>query len=355
MPARPPDAPPAPAATPPGRRPRRGTGGVTLRDVARLAGVSMITASRAVNTPDRVAEATLARVRRAVEATGYVPNLLAGGLASSRSRLVAAVVPTVMGPVFLEMVESLTDALASAGYQLMLGQSGYTRSREDALIDAIVGRRPDGIVLTGIVHSAHARRRLASAGIPVIETWDLSAHPIDMLVGFSHEKIGAAVAQHLLARGRRRVGVLTGDDERALRRKEGFVRAVAATGVVAADVPTGVVRAPTTVGMGRTALLDLLARAPDLDGVFCSSDLLALGVLIEAQRQAIAVPARLAVVGFGDLAIARDFHPALSTVRIDGTAMGRLAASMIVDRAEGRAVARPVVDVGFSVVARDSS
>jgi LacI family transcriptional regulator, gluconate utilization system Gnt-I transcriptional repressor len=340
------------------RRPRRKGGGVTLREVAELAGVAMITASRAINTPEQVAPATLARVREAVDKTGYVPNMLAGGLASNRSRLIAAVVPTIVGPVFLETVQSLTDSLAAAGYQLMLGQTGYNGSREDDLLDAIIGRRPDGIILTGIMHSKAGRQRLLASGIPVIETWDLSPNPIDMLIGFSHEKIGGAVVEHLHARGRRRLAVLSGDDERALRRRSGFVEAARAKGLVSESVdglPTGIVRAPTTAGSGRTGLLDLLARHPDIDSIFCSSDLLALGVMIEARMQGIAVPERLAVVGFGDLALGRDFHPALSTVRIDGTSIGRLAARMIVDRAEGRDVPERIVDVGFSVVPRASS
>jgi LacI family gluconate utilization system Gnt-I transcriptional repressor len=347
-----------PEAAPRHRRPRKRAGGVTLRDVAALAGVSMITASRALNTPSQVAPATLARVRAAVDKTGYVPNMLAGGLASTRSRLVAAVVPTIIGPIFQEMIQSLTEALADAGYQLMLGQSGYRGSREDALLDAIIGRRPDGVVLTGIMHSVEGRRRLLASGIPVVETWDLTSKPIDMLVGFSHEKAGAAVVAHLAGRGRRRLAVLTGDDERAMRRRSGFAEAARAHGLAwdAVDgVPTGFLRAPTTIGDGRTGILDLLARYPDIDAVFCSSDLLALGVLIEAQRQGIEVPRRLAVVGFGDLELARDVHPALTTVRIDGTSIGRIAARLIVDRAEGRIVPQTVVDVGFSVVARDSA
>jgi len=342
----------------PAKRRRRRAGGVTLHDVARIAKVSPITASRAINTPDQVAADTLARVRAAVDKTGYVPNRLAGGLASSRSRLVACVVPTIVGPVFQEMVKSLTDTLAEAGYQLMLGQSEYHASREDDLLDAIIGRRPDGIVLTGIVHSEAARRRLKASGIPVCETWDLSRTPIDTLVGFSHGKIGAVVAAHFAATGRRRIAVLTGDDERALRRKDGFVRGARAAGLAwdrADGVPTGLVRAPTTVGAGRTGLTDLLARHGAVDAVFCSSDLLAVGVLIEARARGIAVPQALGVVGFGDLGIARDFDPPLSTVRVDGTSIGRLAARFIVDRAEGRRIAQPVVDVGFSLVARGST
>src|SRR5262245_13428281 len=265
-------APPTPSHPARERRPRRGTGRITLADVAKLAGVSAITASRALNTPDQVSADALQRVRDAVERTGYVPNMLAGGLASTRSRLVAAVVPTIAGPVFLETIQALTDALADSGYQLMLGQSGYANSREDALLDAIIGRRPDGIVLTGIMHSAGGRRRLLAAGIPVVETWDLTPTPIDMLVGFSHEKVEAPVAEYLHARRRRRLAISAAADPRAGLRREGFVQAAGRVG--ADELSTCVVPAPSTLGHGRAGLADLLAREPGIDAVFCSSDIL---------------------------------------------------------------------------------
>ena len=335
------------------RRARRGSGGITLADVAKVAGVSAITASRALNTPGKVSPEALKRIQDAVERTGYVPNMLAGGLASSRSRLVAALVPTIAGPVFLETVQALTEALAESGYQLMLGQSGYGGAREDALLDAIIGRRPDGIVLTGIMHSAEGRRRLLASGIPIVETWDLSPTPIDMLVGFSHEKVGNAVAEYLVAQGRRKLAIVTADDHRAGLRRKGFVEAALRRGVTA--VPACVVPAPTTLGNGRAGLADLLQRQPDLDAVFCSSDILALGVITEAHARGIAVPERFAVFGFGDLAFAGDTHPALTTVRIDGSAIGRQAARFIVDRAQGRAVEERVIDLGFSIVKRVSA
>ena len=335
-------------------RRRRGAGAITLGDVARLAGVSPITASRAINTPEQVAKETLERVRDAVSRTGYVPNRMAGGLASSRSRLVAAVVPTIAGPVFMEMVQSLTHELDAAGYQLMLGQSGYTASREDALLDAIIGRRPDGIVLTGIMHSAEGRKRLLASGIPVVETWDLTPTPIDMLVGFSHTDAAAAVVRHLHAKGRKHLALLSGDDERAERRNRGFIAEAKALGLDA-DIPVLRVPAPTTLRSGREGLARLLAQSPEVDGVFCSSDLLALGVLTEAAARGLSVPERLSVVGFGDLAFAGDTHPALSTVRIDGTGIGRQAARFIVDRAAGRPVGDKVIDLGFQVIERGSS
>jgi LacI family transcriptional regulator, gluconate utilization system Gnt-I transcriptional repressor len=341
------------APTPPARRSRRGSGAVTLHDVARLAGVAPITASRALSTPSQVSADVLRKVSDAVENTGYVRNRLAGGLASSRSRLVAAVVPTISGPVFQQTVQALTDALAEHGYQLMLGQSGYADSREDALLEAIIGRRPDGIVLTGIVHSPQGRRRLLAAGIPVVETWDLTPTPLDMLVGFSHVDVGRAVAEFLCAKGRRRLAVVAGDDERSSRRQQAFEQSARSAGL--REVAVVNVPAPTTLKSGRAALAELLQRLPDIDAVFCSSDLLALGVMTEAQARGIAVPAQLAVVGFGDLEFSADLHPALTTVRIDGVAIGRQAAQFIVDRAEGREIAQRVVDMGFSIVERDST
>jgi LacI family transcriptional regulator, gluconate utilization system Gnt-I transcriptional repressor len=335
------------------RRSRRSSGAVTLHDVAKLAGVAPITASRALNTPDRVSAEVRAKVGDAVARTGYVPNRLAGGLASTRSRLVAAVVPTIAGPVFLKTVQSLTEALAERGYQLMLGQAGYEGAREDALLEAIIGRRPDGIVLTGILHSAAGRRRLLASGIPVVETWDLTPTPIDMLVGFSHVEVGRAVARFLHAKGRRRFAAVSGDDERARRRFAAFHDEARRLGVT--PVPCVEVPAPTTLKRGRAALGELLAGDAGVDAVFCSSDLLALGVLTEARVRGIAIPERLAVVGFGDQEFAEDLEPSLTTVQIQGAAIGRQAARFIVERAEGRAVDARIVDIGFSIVERRST
>ena len=338
---------------PPPRASRRGTGDTTLSDVARLAGVSAITVSRALNTPLIVAPETLARIQDAVARTGYVRNLIAGGLASNRSGLVAALVPTIAGSVFLDTVQALTDAFDEAGCQLMLGQSGYSGFREDALINAIVGRRPDGIVLTGIMHSPEGRKRLLASGIPVVETWDLTPTPIDMLVGFSHEKVGREVADFLYGKGYRRPAIVTADDYRAGLRWTAFEQRMQALGV--AQIPVHVVSAPTTLRDGREGLAALVAQAPQIDVVFCSSDVLAHGVVTEAQARGIEVPRDIAVMGFGDLAFASFIHPALTTVHIDGRAIGRQAAQFIMDRIEGRDIGERVRDIGFSIVPRQSA
>ena len=352
----PPQAPTQPAATSTAkskRAPRPGTGGVTLHDVARLAGVSAITVSRAVNTPSAVSPQTLERVKDAIARSGYVPNLVAGGLASNRNRLVAALVPTVAGPVFLETIQALTDTLAGAGCQLILGQSGYRGDHEDALIDALVGRRPGGIVLTGILHSPEGRRRLLASGIPVVETWDLTPEPIGMVVGFSHAQVGRAVADALHARGCRRPALVTADDQRALQRRSGFESRLAALGV--APPPVCVVPAPSSLANGRAGFASLLASHPQTDAVFCSSDVIAHGVLTEALARGLRVPGDVAVMGFGDLPFAAHTHPALSTVRIDGTAIGQQAARFILDRMDGREAGPRIRDLGFSMVERASA
>lgn len=334
------------------KRSRRSSGAVTLHDVAKLAGVAPITASRALNTPGQVSPAVLQRVRDAVASTGYVPNRLAGGLASTRSRLVAAVVPTISGAVFLETVQSLTEAFAQAGYQVMLGQSGYDGTREDALLQAIVGRRPDGVVLTGIVHSAEGRKLLLASAIPVVETWDLTPTPIDMLVGFSHLEVGRSVAAFLHAKGRKRFGVVAGNDPRARLRCESFRAAAMALGCPEPKV--AFVPAPTTLKYGRDALPLLLQPNPSVDAIFCSSDSLALGVMTEARARGIRIPDDLAVVGFGDLDFAAFMEPALTTVQINGQAIGTQAARFIIDRAEGREIPQRSIDIGFTIIDRRS-
>ena len=335
------------------RKDRRGSGSVTLHDVAKIAGVSAITASRVLNSPQLVSAEAQARVQEAVLRTGYMPNLLAGGLASNRSRLVATIVPTVYSPMFARTVETISATLAGMGYEVMVGLSGYADSREDQLLKEILSRRPAGIILTGVVHSVESRGRLLAAKIPVVETWDLTPAPIGLVVGFSHKKVGRESADYLVSRGVRRPAVVTADDQRAMQRTLGFTESAQALGLP--SVPVVKVDAPSTAGSGREAFRDLLKRHGDLDAVACSSDVLALGILQEAKARGIEVPRQLKVMGFGDLNYAAVLEPALTTIAIDGAAIGRQAAQFIVNHHAGKSSAERVLDVGFSIMGRESA
>jgi LacI family gluconate utilization system Gnt-I transcriptional repressor len=250
---------------------------------------------------------------------------------------------------FLPTVQALTEALDAASYQLILGQSGYDAAREEALLNTLISRRPDGIVVTGLVQSAAARDRLRRLGIPVVETWDLSDQPVDMVVGFSHFQVGSAVAAYFRRQGWQHVGMASGDDPRASVRRQGFLS------VMGRAVPTALVPAPSTLARGRQALGELLRQDPALRAVCCSSDQLAQGVMAEAQARGLRIPQDLAVCGFGDADFAAHTTPSLTTVQVDGAAIGRLSAQLIVDRCHGRAAAQAVVDLGFRIVERQST
>ena len=329
--------------------------GATLVDVARVAGVSPITVSRALNQPHLVRPNTLAKVQAAVQETGYVKNMLAGGLVSSRTKLVALVLPTISNQIFADMIQGTSDALTDAGYQLLLGFSGYEEWREEILVETILSRRPDGIILTGTLHTDNTRRRLKLANTPVVETWDMTTTPIDMVIGFSHEEVGHATAAHLLQRGCRRFAILTASDPRAARRNQGLQVALAKQGV--SVVATHTAPVPGTLPLGREGMAQLLQAHPGLDAVVCSSDTLAHGALIEAASRGVRVPEQLKVVGFGDLNFSSHTVPPLTTVRVDGARIGTLAAQAILERLAHAAGQQPAraVNTGFELVQRGSS
>lgn len=325
----------------------------TIDDVAKVAGVSSMTISRAFNTPAKLSAETLKRVQDAVEQLGYVPNAMAAGLRASRAKMIAALLPTLVGPVFQELVKALAATLASRGYQLMIGQTGYDPAQEQAFIKTIVQRRPDGIVLAGVASSEGARNALRALKIPVVETWDLTDHPVDMVVGFSHIQIGAHVAEFFAEKGHRQVAIITANDARARTRAKAYVSRSLELGATKAEC--FFTTAPSTMGEGRRGLAELLAQHPGISAVFCSSDSLALGAVIEAQRLGVKIPQQLSIVGLGDQSFAQDAFPALTTVRLDGTRIGELAAELMMARAEHRAVAESIVDVGFHLIERDST
>lgn len=326
---------------------------VTMAAVGRIAGVSQVTVSRALSEPDKVSAETLRRIRQAIEQTGFVPNAIAGALASQRSRLISALVPSLTNVVYSSFVTTFSDRLRGAGYQLLLSETGFEAEEEEKAIASHLSRRPDAILLTGIHHSAQARRMLLGADIPVVEVWDITDTPIDMCVGFSHGEASRAVADYARKKGYPRAATVTANDERAHRRRDAFSARFAALGgePVAAHDCAG----PASISSGRAALADLIDSRNFTRGViFCSSDALAQGLLIEAQVRGVAVPGDIAVIGFGDQEFAAHLEPALTTVRVDRDRLGKEAADTILARLGGGEKGHLVVDLGFEIVTRRS-
>lgn len=325
-----------------------------MTDVAREAGVSRVTVSRVLSAPDSVAPRTRAIVEATIARLGFVANLNAGTLASSRSRIIGALVPTLSNAWFADTIDGLSAALSAARYQLLLGQTRYDEHEEGRLVDAFIGRRVDAMVLTGTQHAPGVRQRLQRQGMPVVECWELSESPIDTIVGFSNSAAGSAVAQHLASRGCRRLGFIGAQEHRSAQRLQGFRQAAQSLGL--GEVRAHLVLPPSSVREGARGLQEMMAADPSIDGVFCSNDTLALGALLTSRQNAWQVPARIAIVGFSDLAVAEASYPPLTTVRIDSRAMGQKIADLLLQRLAGMPPPQQRMhDLGFQLIVRESA
>lgn len=330
----------------------------TVHDVARAAGVSAITVSRALRRPALVRPDTRARVDSAVRKLGYVGNAMAGSLAGATSNIVPVVVPSLTNAFFTATLEAISSPLLDARMQLLVGVHGYDLKREAEQVRGYLPWRPAALVLVGTEHDPALPATLRGLSIPIVETWDLAERPLDMLVGFSHEAVGRAAARHLIDCGYRRIGSIgtyLAQDRRAAKRLGGFHQQLKAEGIEGIAVELDV---PPTVEIGAEGLQRLLGRAPQCDAVFCANDILAFGALVQCRRTGIAVPDRLALIGFGGLPLGDYAEPALTTIRPPGEAIGREAAALIAERiASGERLpkARRVRDLGFELIARGTT
>ena len=315
------------------RRPRDKSGSVRIIDVATAAGVAPMTVSRVLNAPDRVAAATAARVHEAIERLGYVPNLMAGGLSSRRSRMVAAVVPGIGGHFFGVAVQRFTEFLGEAGYQVLLALTGPAGVNEDAVLRSVLGRRPDGVLLTGSDHSPVARRLLRDAAVPVVEMWDTSETPMDTLVSIDHAGLGAAVADFFFASGHSRFAAAGSRFPRATIRRQGFARRVLERGGTLLVDHT--LNGSNSITAGRDVLREMAPLLGDRTAFFSCHDSVAFGAVMEARVLGIGVPHRLAICGFGDTEVSRFSDAPFTSVSVDGKAMGESAAEALLDRMNG--------------------
>lgn len=316
-------------------------GNPTLAAVAARAGVSPITVSRVLRLPGLVAQPTRERVEAAMRALGYVPNLVAGSLASARTRTVGVLVPTVANAIFADTIQGVSDALEPLGYAVFLAQSHYDETREEKILAALLGRRPEALIMVGSPATPAGAQMLRRARIPVVEMWELPENPIDAVAGFDNFAAGAAVATHFAATGRRNLAFVGGDDARATRRWMGYSQAAQDAGLAP---PCRLVVA-RGAGAGTAAAADLAA----CDAVFAANDALAIGLLAGLRDARRPVPKDIAVVGLGDLEVGRLISPSLSTVRIDGEEIGRTAGQLTVSPEGPRRV-----DLGFALLIRGS-
>ena len=327
----------------------------TMKDVAKVAEVSVMTVSRAFKQDASVGEKTRKKIRDTAEKLGYVFDSTAANLRSQRSNFVAVTIPSLNNANFAATVEALTTELSSAGYQVLLGHTNYDAQREEELIAEFLRRKPEAIVVTGGHHTDKARKMLAASGVPVVETWDLPKEPIDHVVGFSNVDVVKPLVSHLVAKGLTRIGFIGGDtdsDTRGIDRRAGFVQAMdwhnlPADRLVGSGAPQKPMR------NGGIAMAKLIDQFPNTEAVICVSDLVGFGALSECQRRGFSVPHDMAIVGFGAYDISEASVPSLTTIDPQPKDIGAISARLVVDvlvenRASSQHVIVPTLRAGGS-------
>jgi len=327
----------------------------TLRDVAMRAGVSAVTVSRALRRPEMVSQDLRQRVQSAVDELAYIPNQLASALASHRTGRIGVVVPSLTNGVFGEYLRALHDLLLPAGFQVLVLNSGYVPGREERAIAAMLGQHPEAIVVSGVDQTPTARRMLMAAGIPVIQTMEITDDPIDVVIGLNQEEAGYAATRHLIDLGHRHIGQMAVPlDSRALKRVAGYRRAMAEAGLEQMEIS---VDEPSTFARGAELVIEMLVRWPGMTAVFCGNDNLALGALFSAERRGLKVPRDLSIVGFNDLEYSQTAYPALTTVETPRYDIGALTAKIMLEivRGSGERPGERSINLGFRLIRREST
>jgi LacI family gluconate utilization system Gnt-I transcriptional repressor len=333
----------------------RATGRVTLDDVARAAGVSPITVSRALRGERAVAPELVARVQAAAARLHYVPDPAARALASRHSTHVALLIPMLSNALFVDVLEAVQRSLRPAGYQTLIGVTHYDAGEEELLLREQLQHRPAGMLVTGLDRSDAARALIAGSGVPCVHLMETSASAGVYSVGFSQADAAAALTRHLLERGRRRIAFAAAQlDPRTTQRLEGWRRTMRAAGLHAPTLEW-LNPAPSSLALGGLMFEQIAGQRPAVDAIFFCNDDLAQGALLAALRLGIKVPQRLAVAGFNDLTGSDQMLPALTTVRTPRAEIGQAAARMLLTLMRGEVPALPCVDLGFELVVRASS
>lgn len=332
----------------------RSTGRPTLNEVARQAGVSPITASRALRGVSTVTPESVERVRAAALDLGYVANPAARALASSQSQTVVVLVPSLSNQLFIETLEAIQNVLRTRGLDVVIGNYHYSPEEEENLLRNHLVNRPRGLLLTGFDHTPALRQLLAASGVPCVHMMELDTVRGAYCVGFSQIQAGAEAARHLLGRGRKRLAYIAAQlDPRVMQRGEGFRQVLEEQRLYdpALQVMTP---QPSSIGLGGELFMQLMTQHPDVDGVFFCNDDLAQGAALEALRRGIEIPQRVSLVGFNDLPGSAHMVPRLTSIRTPREEVGQRAAQLLLGLIDGVAQ-KPQVDLGFELVVRESS
>ncbi|WP_306154280.1 LacI family DNA-binding transcriptional regulator [Roseovarius sp. MMSF_3281] len=308
---------------------------LTLRDVSEASGVSEMTVSRVLRNRGDVSDATRKRVLEAAKQLGYVPNKIAGALASQRVNLVAVIIPSMSNMVFPEVMTGISQILESTDLQPVVGLTDYLPEKEEKVLYEMLSWRPSGVIIAGLEHSDASRAMLRASGIPVVEIMDTDGTPIDSVVGISHRRAGQQMAEAILKGGYERIGFLGTKmplDHRARKRFEGFTQALAKGGVEIADQEF--YSGGSALVKGREMTQAMLERTPDLDFLYYSNDMIGAGGLMYLWEKGVDIPNEIGLAGFNGLNLLKGLPRELASMDACRLEIGRRAAEIIAKRVE---------------------
>ena len=309
---------------------------LTLRDVSEASGVSEMTVSRVLRSRGDVSAETREKVQAAAKRLGYVPNKIAGALASQRVNLVAVIIPSLSNMVFPEVMSGISDVLDDTPLQPVVGVTNYHPEKEEAVLYEMLSWRPSGVIIAGLEHTEAAQAMMRNAGIPIVEIMDVDGEPIDAVVGISHRRAGRKMAQAIIKAGYQRIGFMGTKmplDHRARKRFEGFTEALAKAGLEVADQEF--YSGGSALAKGREMTEAMLNRTPDLDFLYYSNDMIGAGGLLYCLDQGIKVPKKIGLAGFNGVELLDGLPRQLATMGSERNEIGRLAAQIIARRAAG--------------------
>ncbi|MEN9061738.1 MULTISPECIES: LacI family DNA-binding transcriptional regulator [Ponticoccus] len=308
---------------------------LTLRDVSEASGVSEMTVSRVLRNRGDVSHATRERVLEAAKTLGYVPNKIAGALASQRVNLVAVIIPSLRNMVFPEVMAGISGVLENTDLQPVVGVTDYMPEKEERVLYEMLSWRPSGVIVAGLEHTEASIAMLKASGIPVVEIMDTDGKPIDCAVGISHRRAGREMARAILKQGYQRIGFLGTKmplDHRARKRFEGFTEALAKEGVeiVTQEFYSG----GSALAKGREMTRTMLEREPELDFLYYSNDMIAAGGLMELLDQGIDIPGQIGIAGFNGVELLDGLPRRVATMDACRSEIGTKAAQVIAARVE---------------------
>ena len=318
---------------------------LTLRDVSEASGVSEMTVSRVLRNKGDVSDATRKRVQDAAKSLGYVPNKIAGALASQRVNLVAVIIPSLGNMVFPEVLSGVSEILADTDLQPVVGVTDYLPEKEEKVLLEMLSWRPSGVIIAGLEHSDASRAMLRQAGCPVVEIMDVDGHPVDACVGISHRRAGRKMAESILQNGYRKIGFIGTKmplDHRARKRFEGFTQTLAKAGIEISDQEF--YSGGSALAKGRELTEKMLKRSPDLDFMYFSNDMIGAGGLLYLIEQGYDIPGRIGIAGFNGVELLDGLPRKLASMDACRREIGRRAAQILADR-----VTNPDADEGLVV------